>query len=54
LLGGKISPIASSRDFSPAILSVNYSIKTNATARCWWLMSVILATWEAEMRRITV
>jgi hypothetical protein len=23
-------------------------------ARCWWLMLVILATWEAEIRRIMV
>jgi hypothetical protein len=23
-------------------------------ARCWWLTPVILATWEAEIRRITV
>jgi hypothetical protein len=21
---------------------------------CWWLTSVILATWEAEIRRITI
>jgi hypothetical protein len=24
------------------------------TAGCWWLMSAILATWEAEMWRIEV
>jgi hypothetical protein len=23
-------------------------------AQCWWLTPVILATWEAEIRRITV
>jgi hypothetical protein len=29
---------------------LNYSIY----ARCWWLMPVILATWEAEIERIKV
>jgi hypothetical protein len=25
-----------------------------ATAGCWWLMPVIIATWKAEIRRISV
>jgi hypothetical protein len=29
-------------------------IKNECTARCWWLMPVILATQEAEIRMITV
>jgi hypothetical protein len=29
-------------------------IKAHITARCWWLTPVILATWEAEVRRIEV
>jgi hypothetical protein len=29
-------------------------IKKNNLARCWWLMPVILATQEAEIRRIKV
>jgi hypothetical protein len=24
------------------------------TTRCWWLTPIILATWEAEIRRIVV
>jgi hypothetical protein len=28
--------------------------KLDYITRCWWLMPVILATWEAEIRRITV
>jgi hypothetical protein len=28
--------------------------KNSITARCWWLMPIILATQEAEIRRITV
>jgi hypothetical protein len=32
-----------------------YLIKNyGESAGCWWLTSVILATWEAEIRRITV
>jgi hypothetical protein len=29
------------------------SIKKISLARCWWLTPVILATWEAEIRRTT-
>jgi hypothetical protein len=29
-------------------------IKITMRAEDWWLLSIILATWEAEMRRITV
>jgi hypothetical protein len=29
-------------------------LRKSNTARCWWLTSVILATQEAEIRRITV
>jgi hypothetical protein len=29
-------------------------IKKKFLARCWWLTPVILATWEAEIGRITV
>jgi hypothetical protein len=29
-------------------------IKILLQARCWWLTPVILATWEAEIRRIMV
>jgi hypothetical protein len=28
--------------------------KIKFSARCWWLMPVILANWEAEIVRITV
>jgi hypothetical protein len=28
--------------------------KRQSIARCWWLTPVILATWEAEIRRIAV
>jgi hypothetical protein len=31
----------------------SYNLK-RFTARCWWLMPVILATWETEIRRIMV
>jgi hypothetical protein len=34
-------------------LKINYmtkSIKINNGTRCWWLMPIILATWEAEIR----
>jgi hypothetical protein len=39
--------------------SVNHKAKLNklqriSSARCQWLTPVILATWEAEIRRITV
>jgi hypothetical protein len=27
-------------------------LKLKCTARCWWLMLIILATWEAEIRKI--
>jgi hypothetical protein len=30
------------------------ALKIDKLARDWWLMPVILATWEAEIRRITV
>jgi hypothetical protein len=30
------------------------SLKISSLTRCWWLMPVILATLEAEVRRITV
>jgi hypothetical protein len=29
-----------------------YLLKNMCPARCWWLTPVILATWEAEIRRI--
>jgi hypothetical protein len=29
-------------------------VKRNVTAVCWGTTSVILATWKAEIRRITV
>jgi hypothetical protein len=29
-------------------------IKKPRSARCWWFKLVILATWEAKIRRITV
>jgi hypothetical protein len=29
-------------------------IKSSTEARCWWLMLIILATQEADIRRITV
>jgi hypothetical protein len=29
-------------------------IKNNFVDNCWWLTPVILATWEAELRRIKV
>jgi hypothetical protein len=28
--------------------------KMDLTAGCWWLKPIILATWEAEIRKITV
>jgi hypothetical protein len=30
------------------------NIKSQLKTRCWWLMLVILATWEAEIRGIYV
>jgi hypothetical protein len=30
------------------------SLKKHVSARCWWLMHIILATQEAEIRRIMV
>jgi hypothetical protein len=33
---------------------INYKVKREPYARCWWLMPVILASQEAEIRRITV
>jgi hypothetical protein len=29
-------------------------VKKKKKNRCWWLMPLILATWEAEIRRIKV
>jgi hypothetical protein len=29
-------------------------LKSTSPARCWWLTPVILAIWEAEIRRIVV
>jgi hypothetical protein len=37
--------------FSPSYIERSCLKKT--IARCWWLMSLILAIWEAEIRRIT-
>jgi hypothetical protein len=31
-----------------------YLLKSGNLAGCWWLIPVILATWEAEIRRIMV
>jgi hypothetical protein len=28
--------------------------KISCIARCWWLMPVILTSWEAEIRRIEI
>jgi hypothetical protein len=46
----------SSQDYKhePLELSSDISFKTEKTARCWWRMPVILATREAEIRRIVV
>jgi hypothetical protein len=30
------------------------ALKNNIVARYWWLMPIILATWEAEIVRIKV
>jgi hypothetical protein len=35
-------------------LAVRPCLKNKLTARCWWLTPVILATQEAEIRRISV
>jgi hypothetical protein len=31
-----------------------YTVKRVERTGCWWLMAVILATWEAEIRRTMV
>jgi hypothetical protein len=36
-----------------SLLKIKYK-KINHLARCWWLMPIILATWEAKIGRITV
>jgi hypothetical protein len=38
---------------SPLTLSQS-AVKKLTVAWCWWLMSIILATWEAEIRRIMI
>jgi hypothetical protein len=35
-------------------LFYNKLLKNNPKTRRWWFMPVILATWEAEIRRIAV
>jgi hypothetical protein len=43
-MGKKESPVG----------DVKTSIKIPFLARCWWLILLILVTWEAEIRRIMV
>jgi hypothetical protein len=33
---------------------VKLSLKISFDAGCWWLLPIILATWEAELKRIMV
>jgi hypothetical protein len=42
------------RWFLDSQMSCPSQIKKKEQVRCWWLMPVILATQEAEIRKITV
>jgi hypothetical protein len=35
-------------------IKVSKHLKKNHTAGCWWLMPIILATWEVEKGRISI